>query len=1119
MQDSDPLRAFRLVIATLLLLSILLPQQIAAQDDSTTTNPQLSPSAGNAPVAETLSAIEEQFLDARVEQYLSQMSTADKVGQLFVVAFQGKDTGTESDIAELIYLYRIGGVAISPRYQNFENSKTSNTPQEVATLTNIIQSLSYGVALGRAIALDPTIVTDLRGQEWPEGVLRTQAEEQSFENNNPPNLPLFVAVQQGGNGVPNTSLIRGFTQLPSQMAIGSTWQPDMARNVGQIVGGQLSAVGVNMLLGPDLNIFTQPPSEQVGQLGIRSFGGSPFWVSRMSRAYIEGVHEGSNNQILTIARNFPGQGSSDRLPDQEIATIQETAEELDVTHLVPFMSVMRNSSSVSQILGDPSMTDGVMSSHMRYRSLQGGADTKPLSLVPQLNEQLQREQFAGWRQQGLLMSDELGSLAIRRFYDATVGNYPIRDVALSAFFDAGHDLLYLSQFSVDDTWETEKDNIIQTILHFQDRYDADADFAARVDQSVRRILRHKLRMYIPSQTELFRAQIESPEPQSPEVITDTEEAEETDSAGNDASSALPTDSAIQATPSITATETITVTFSRRLESTYHVSLTKAISLPLVLAVEEDLTLFAEQNQNEANAAITEVVQNSFTLLYPESMELLPQPPQSDEQILIITDSRLVKECETCIAQVVGPDTLRDKIIELYGPDGRGLVQEDKFVTTGFSDLAEYLDKKAEADAIDGEEDNSEDTDTSPSPTAEPETQAEQEVATDGDSTDSVPENSGDETELLRRTEQRFEESDWIIFVMLDIVADVPSSNVVKRFLGTDGELLRDADKKVVVLALNAPYFLDATEVSQLSAYFGVNSSTEMFIENAVSGLFQSETPRGAPVYNVPGTNYTNLTDRLKPNPELGIPLQIFVNEELVGEVPRVDDEEEIETIFVPFGQALRLQAGPILDKNGHIVPDDTPVEFEAVSESGESILIAEPVFTRNGQASRTVQFNRDGQIEIAAISDLASSEQLEIFIEATEQSASVQDPEAESGEGVVSNETPADSPAEASETPAVLGETRLVRSPNIFTLIVALLTILVMLSLLLILQIRVMPRPYLVQNMLWAMIVGLFAYIMYSAYLLYTQTEMTMQVSLFGTAIVVFLSMLIPLLWLQLREN
>lgn len=1126
MQDCNPLRASRFIIAILLLLSLLVPRQIAAQSDPNTENPELlSPTDSELMVAENLSALEEQFIDARVEQYLAQMSTADKVGQLFVVAFEGADFGIESDIAELVYLYRVGGVSISPRYLNFDNNKTTDTPLEVATLTNLLQSLSYGVLLSRAVALDSTIVPDLRGQAWPPGVFRTRAINDGGENLNASNLPLFIAVQQAGNGTPHTALIHGFTQLPSQMAIGSTWQPEMAFTVGQIVGRELNAVGANMLLGPDLNVFTQPPSEQVGQLGIGSFGRSPFWVSRMGRSYIQGIHDGSGDQLITVARHFPGQGSSDRLPNQEIATIQETVEELEAIHMAPFASVTRGDSSIAAVLGDGSMTDGLMSSHMRYGSLQGGSDTKPLSLVPLLSELFQREQFANWRPQGLLMSDELGSPAVRRYYDATVSSFPVRDVALSAF-EAGHDLLYLSQFSMDNTWEAEKENIIKTITHFQERYDSDSDFAARVDQSVRRILRVKLRMYIPSQTERFQAQIEPVDIEASDVITDMDDlAFDTDNA----TPALGTDIPLQSTTPVTATETITATFTHALEETYHVSLTQAISLPLVLAVEEDLTLFEEPNQDAPNAVIKEVAQSSLTLLYPSLMEELPQPPQIDEQVLIVTNNGLVKECETCTADVVGPETLKDRIIELYGPEARGLIEAEQIDTIGFSDLAEYFDKKAKADSAtaEGEDSESEGDSDSSAEVAEPTPKEVQEAITDGESAESVSDAGIDESEVLQRMEQRFDEADWVVFVMLDVVTDVPSSNAVKRFLGTDGELLRNADKRVVVFALNAPYFLDATEVSQLSAYFGVNSRTELFIENAVSGLFQSETPRGAPVYNVPGTIYTNLFDRLKPDPEGTIPLQIFAEEELLGQLPLPDDDEEVEPIVAQNAQTLRLQAGPIIDKNGHVVPDDTPIEFQAVSDSGESILSSEPVFTRNGRASRTVQFSREGRIQISAFSDPANSDVLEIFVQPPEQTDAATEPSA-TDSGASTDGTPSieedsageeDGAGEAETAPPVLADPQVVRSPNIFTLIVALLTILVMLSLLLILQVHVIPRPYLVQNMLWAMIVGLFAYILYSGYLLFTGTRMTLQVSLFGTAIVVFLSMLIPLLWLQLREE
>ena len=56
--------------------------------------------------------------------------------------------------------------------------------------------------------------------------------------------------------------------------------------VGEIVGRELSAVGVNMLLGPSLDTLVLPRPDPVGSLGVHTFGGDPNWVAQMGRAYI-----------------------------------------------------------------------------------------------------------------------------------------------------------------------------------------------------------------------------------------------------------------------------------------------------------------------------------------------------------------------------------------------------------------------------------------------------------------------------------------------------------------------------------------------------------------------------------------------------------------------------------------------------------------------------------------------------------------------------------------------------------------------------------------------------------------------------------------------------------------
>ena len=76
-----------------------------------------------------------------------------------------------------------------------------------------------------------------------------------------------------------------------------------------------------------------------------------------------------------------------------------------------------------------------------------------------------------------------------------------------------------------------------------------------------------------------------------------------------------------------------------------------------------------------------------------------------------------------------------------------------------------------------------------------------------------------------------------------------------------------------------------------------------------------------------------------------------------------------------------------------------------------------------------------------------------------------------------------------------------------------------MLSLLLIVQVGTMPRTTLVYNMLWAVIVGLMAYILYGLGALPGSQWLRDQLGIAAAAAVVFVGMILPLLWLQLRVD
>ncbi|RMF29718.1 MAG: hypothetical protein D6759_13325, partial [Chloroflexi bacterium] len=69
--------------------------------------------------------------DEFIARVLAQMSTPEKVGQLFMVPFLGNDVGPESDIADLIQNYHVGAVVLLESNGNIVNSPDRDTPVEV----------------------------------------------------------------------------------------------------------------------------------------------------------------------------------------------------------------------------------------------------------------------------------------------------------------------------------------------------------------------------------------------------------------------------------------------------------------------------------------------------------------------------------------------------------------------------------------------------------------------------------------------------------------------------------------------------------------------------------------------------------------------------------------------------------------------------------------------------------------------------------------------------------------------------------------------------------------------------------------------------------------------------
>jgi beta-N-acetylhexosaminidase len=430
-------------------------------------------------------------VDESVDQIFESLTSEEKIGQLVMVSFGGPDAPPDSDISRLILDGKVGAVYLNYFHCNILNgdggdpswcqqvADDPNTPAQVAGLANDLQ------------------------QQASESF---QSEGHDFF------LPLLIAVDHEGDGYPLTHLRNGFTPIPSQMAIGATWDEDLAEMVGEVVGRELAAVGVNMLLGPVVDVMPEPkPSPQ--DRGLRVFGSLSDWVASMGKAYIRGVRAGSLREdvsrVLTVAKHFPGHGASDRSPDLQIGKHGASLDTLYEVHLRPFAELAE--ADVSE-----EVPDGIMVSHLAYPNITGceaspgEIEPDPVSLNPSCMEAFVRfldqksesgRGFSSWQDSHVTIADSLGVHALRNQY-GYVGDEQLCWVAQQALM-AGNDILTLVEWLDADDMDSgglvewERAHIEHTLNCLRQEYEANPDspFSKRVDEAVKRVIRLKLQLY------------------------------------------------------------------------------------------------------------------------------------------------------------------------------------------------------------------------------------------------------------------------------------------------------------------------------------------------------------------------------------------------------------------------------------------------------------------------------------------------------------------------------------------------------------------------------------------------------------------------------------------------
>ena len=143
---------------------------------------------------------------------------------------------------------------------------------------------------------------------------------------------LLVATDHEGGRI--VMLGRGVTIFPDNLAVGTAGEETFAYKQGLIEARELRRLGVDLNLGPCLDVLTDRYSPNIG---IRSYGKDPKLVARYGAARLGGMTRGG---LSACPKHFPGKGHSPLDAHLKLPTIMSDWAEMHAVHLVPFLEAI-----------------------------------------------------------------------------------------------------------------------------------------------------------------------------------------------------------------------------------------------------------------------------------------------------------------------------------------------------------------------------------------------------------------------------------------------------------------------------------------------------------------------------------------------------------------------------------------------------------------------------------------------------------------------------------------------------------------------------------------------------------------------------------------------------------
>jgi beta-N-acetylhexosaminidase len=306
-----------------------------------------------------------------------QPSLRDKIGQMLLIGFNGKQINAKSTIVKNIQKFNLGGVILFD--YNYQTKTFDKNIESVEQVKKLNKDLKNFARIGN-------------------------------KKHHRPDLDLLISVDYEGGEVTRLQETYGFPATFSAYELGQRGY-EQAQQSAQAMAATLKQVGFNLDFAPVLDLNSNPSNPIIGKKG-RSFSSDPEEVTHFAQIFTQAFRK---SQIQCAYKHFPGHGSS--TGDSHLGFV-DVSDTWRPSELIPYQQLLNSSKNCGM----------VMTAHIVNRQLDPSG--LPATLSPVILNDLLRKQL---HFKGVIITDDMQMKAISAHYGL--------EEALERAINAGADML------------------------------------------------------------------------------------------------------------------------------------------------------------------------------------------------------------------------------------------------------------------------------------------------------------------------------------------------------------------------------------------------------------------------------------------------------------------------------------------------------------------------------------------------------------------------------------------------------------------------------------------------------------------------------------------------------